>query len=472
MRKYYGLKSAALCFFLLISPFLSLADKTATDTKDNLISVNFRNLDINDALKTISLVSGMNIILDRGLKAQTSVSLKDVSWQTALDNILKTNQLTYRIENNIIRVMSLDTLKKEDETTPLSTKIITLNFAKCADLQQSLSKIISSRGNIQVNTSTNSLIVTDTPDILSKVEEFANKLDVRTPQVMIEALITSIKLDEKNQSGLDFLLSHKFNDEKFFDAGKRTIAQTLSLTDSGIAPYLSLSYGRPIIPSYNLSALLDLLAQDTRVKILANPRVMTMDNQAAQIEILEQVAYKYTSQSTSSTSSTPLTTTQFKDTGIKLYVTPRITKDGYISLSVKTEQSFVGSVSSDGQPSIDSRNVNTNFILKDNETVVIGGLKSKNITTTIDKTPILGDIPLIGKAFRREQKDAVNEELVIFITPKMVGESNLSTPQDKKRLDKATNELTNKGLARKVYDPRQAVIERALDELSLLSYKK
>jgi type IV pilus assembly protein PilQ len=429
--------------------------------KDGLITLDLKDQDIQDALKIISQASGMNIIIDENVKANTNISLKDVTWQTALDNILKTNGLTYKTQNNIIRVTAIDTVKNEDETLPLSTKIITLNFAKCADLQLSLTKILSSRGNIQTNTATNSLIVTDTPETLSRIEELANKLDIRTPQVMVEALITSVKLDNKNQFGLNFLMSHKLNDEKGLN---RTVAQTLSLGDVPLPTNLAINYGKTILPAYNFTALLDFMAQDSRVKILANPKVLTMDNQAAQLEILEQVPYT----SVTSESGTTLTTTQYKDTGIKLNVTPHITKDRFISLSVKAEQSFVASYSLDGQPSIDSRKVETNFILRNNETVVIGGLKKKDSTTTIDKTPILGDIPFIGKIFQREIKNAVNEELIIFITPKIMGDDSLSTEESVK-LTEIKTDLD--GLLGKNKKPalRQALIEKALEDYSKIT---
>ncbi|MDP2941207.1 MAG: secretin N-terminal domain-containing protein [Candidatus Omnitrophota bacterium] len=396
-----------------------------------LISLEVKELDLKDALKIIAQASGMNIILDKDVKSTVTIHLKEVTWQTALENILTTNALTYKTDGNIIRVLTLDTLKKEQETLPLETAILTPNFAKSADLQQSMAKIISSRGNLQINVSTNSLIVTDTPDIVAKIKEIVETLDVPTPQVMIEAMIISVKLTDASEYGLNFTLTHK-------ERSERKITQSLLPTSA--YDLMDLYYGKTILPLYNLSAQLRLWAEDKRIKILASPRVLTLDNLTAQIEITEQVAYKQVSQTTES--ATVISSTQFKDSGIKLYVTPHITKDKYISLAVKAEQSFVsGFTGDDKQPAIDTRKVETNFMLRDSEAVVIGGLRKRDNTLTVDKIPILGDLPFIGKIFRQETKNYVDSELLIFISPSIV-ERNALAKNEERHLARSQDELS------------------------------
>jgi len=283
-------------------------------TENNLITLDVKELDLKDVLKIISQASGLNIVIDNDVKAKVSITLTDVPWQTALDNVLKINELTYKKQGNIIRILTQSTLKKEEDTMPVSTKIITLNFAKAADLQASLNKILSSRGNIQINVNTNSLIVTDTPDILAKIEELSNSLDIRTPQVIIEALLVSVKLTDTEKLGLDYTITNKKTPE-------RKVSQTLKASSPTI---MDLYYGKTILPLWDISAQMNLFAEDKRVKILANPRILTLDNLDAQIEITEQVPYTSLTQSTDGTSA--ISTTQFKDIGIKLYVTPHILK--------------------------------------------------------------------------------------------------------------------------------------------------
>lgn len=433
------------------------------ETAKNLLTLDLKDVDLKDALKIISQASGRNIVMDNDVKAAVTITLKDVDWQTALDNMLKTNQLTYRFDEDIIRVMTLETVKQEIETLPLGTKVITLNFAKAQDLQQSLGKMISTRGNIQTNVNTNALIVTDSPEILAKIDDLANNLDVRTPQVVIEALIMSVKLTDTGRFGLDFTASHKENAQRGLN---RTITQALKASST----IMDITYGKTILPDFNLTAQLNFFAEDKRVKILANPRVLTLDNLPAHIEIIEQVPYTSVTQSTESSSA--ISTTAFKDVGIKLDVTPHITKDKFVSLSVKAEQSFVAAfVGTDNQPSIDSRKVDTNFMLKNGESVVIGGLRKKDNTTTVTKVPILGDIPFLGRVFKKEVKEVVNTELLIFITPHIM-EDSLITVREEDKLDKSLDELNEKLSLKERMALKERAISEALNKLAFSSLKK
>jgi len=169
--------SGAIFLFLLFYFPLNIP---AQEQLASLVTLDLKEVDLKDALKIISQASNLNVVLDKDVKAKVNIALKDVPWDVALDNILKTNELTYRIQENIIRVMTLATVQKEEDTIPLTTEIITPNFAKAEELQASLSKMLSSRGSMQVNIPTNSLIINDTPEVLAKVEDLAKKLDIRT----------------------------------------------------------------------------------------------------------------------------------------------------------------------------------------------------------------------------------------------------------------------------------------------------
>lgn len=441
-----------IIFFLLPSSTLLFSQEkseTESQNKQNLLTLNLREVPIEDALKIISEASGFNIVLDKDVKAVVNVNLKEVPWSVALENILKSNELTFKTQGNIIRVMTLASIKKEEETIPLVTKILTLNFAKIEDLKTSLTKMLSQRGSIEINIPTNSLIINDVPDVVAKIEGVATSLDIRTPQVIIEALIVSVKLSETDKMGIDWTATHKERPE-------REIAQSLLAPDSVFDIY----YGKTILPKWNFDAQIALYAQDKRVEILANPRVLTLDNLPAQIEIMEQVPYTYTS---SSTQGGTVTSTQFKDIGIKLNVTPHITsKDNFIYLSVKAEQSFVAAYIGDtNEPSIDSRKAETNLMLKDSDTVVIGGLRKKDNTVTTDKVPLLGDIPLIGKLFRKEIKEIVDTELLIFITPHIV--KDLMTMEEASKLEKSRNQLFSKEIIEDTWKSRSSAITEALD---------
>jgi len=410
----------------------------APSVAGELISINLKDVDIQDALKVITEASGYNIVLDKDVQAKVTIILKGVSWQTALESILKTNNLTYKIQDNIIRVMTPTTIQKEEELLPLQTKITTLNFAKADTLQASLAKMLSSRGSMQVNIPTNSIIITDSPDALAKIEEIANKLDVRTPQVMIEALIMSIALTEDDQFGIDWGAIYKKLSDRYIDWNMGNITQMVTA-----------GYGKTIFPQWFFNATMAYYAQDRRVNILASPRILTLDNLAAKIEIMEQVPYTYTSESTQGGT---VSSTQFKDIGLILEVTPHITKDRFISIVVRSEQSYVAAfVGSTNEPQIDSRRANTNFMLRDGETIVIGGLRRKDNTTTVNKVPIISDLPIVGSLFKREVKRTTDTELVIFISPHII-ETNLMSAAEEERFQNASHALDRNEVISKEID--------------------
>jgi type II secretory pathway component GspD/PulD (secretin) len=192
----------------------------------------------------------------------------------------------------------------------------------------------------------------------------------------------------------------------------------------------SIIFNKTLFEKFDISSLIELWKEDKRVNILANPRVMTLDNLTATIELVEQIPY--TMQSDTSQGE-PVTSTQFKEAGIKLYVTPHITtKENYISMNIKVEQSFRSGWTADNQPIIDSRKAETNLMVKDGETIVIGGLRKKEDSVTIDKIPVLGDIPFVGALFRKTVKDITDVDLLIFVTPRVVTKPQLSQKEKEK----------------------------------------
>jgi type II secretory pathway component GspD/PulD (secretin) len=193
-----------------------------------------------------------------------------------------------------------------------------------------------------------------------------------------------------------------------------------------------ISYGKTLLPKADFLALMDFWCQNKKAEVLANPKVLTSDGHTAKIELIEEIPY--TSSSIASTAGTTITTTlSFREAGIKLDVTPHISVGGVVALSIKTEQSFQTSTVA-GQPVIDSRKAETDLLVKDGETIVIGGLKKRNTTTTVDSFPFLGKIPFLGVLFRKSVKSITDSELLIFVSPYIVTEAKL-TPAEKKSLE-------------------------------------
>ncbi|MFH2145863.1 MAG: secretin N-terminal domain-containing protein [Candidatus Omnitrophota bacterium] len=386
-----------------------------------LVSLNFKDTDIREIINIIAYKGGINIVAGDDVKVKVNVKLKNVHWEKALDVILKTYNFTYKRDGNLIRVMSLQRALEEEGKIPLVTKIIPLNFADVGKLKDSLAKVLSKRGNISIDTRTNALIVTDIPEAVDDVAAAAKELDTRTPQVLIEAMMIDIKVTDDDSWGS--LLN--------VTSGTNTYTHDLSAS----AINAQFSFGQM---TDNLNGIVDFLIKKNKAKILANPKVLTLDNQEAKIEITEEIPYLETVDSGSGTT----TNVKFKEAGIKLFVTPHITSGQYISMNVKPEQSFK-SGEEQGQPLIDGRKAETNLLVKDGETIVIGGLRQRKDNYTFEKVPFLGDIPLIGLLFKKKTRTEVETELVLFVTPHIIRESVLSERdialfselEKKKRLD-------------------------------------
>ena len=428
MRRYL---KKILLFFLIINGFLFfystdkletqeipepsiVSDIEQTEPIGVLLSLDFEDTDIKDVIRVLAHKGGVNIILGQDVEATVTIQLKDVTWERALDVILKNYNLTYKKEEGLIRVITLEQLRLEEEKIPMVTEVFTLDFADVTSIKSSLESMLSSRGSIQINTRMNSLIITDIPDRVKLIKQISQDLDLRTPQVMIEALMADVKLTDQDSFGIDWTLTaNKLEKEYIYTQGLQLAGST-----SG-----SIIFNKTLFEKFDLDSLVEFWKENKRVNILANPRVMTLDNLTATIELTEQIPFTSTQQ----TEQGSYSSTSFKEAGIKLYVTPHITtKKNYISMNIKVQQSFRSGWTDDNQPIIDSRSAETNLMVKDSETIVIGGLRKKEDTLTVDKIPILGDIPLLGAFFRKSVKDVTDIDLIIFVTPTIITEPRFS----------------------------------------------
>jgi type IV pilus assembly protein PilQ len=394
-----------------------LEDLSSSEHDAGLLSLDFEDTDIRDVVRVLAEISGLNMIVGPDIDVRVDVQLKDVTWQQALDVILKTYNLTYKQEENLIRIMTLDQMRVEEEKVPLETRIVYLNFAKAEEIQPSLEKMLSPRGSIQTYIRTNSLIITDLPENTIKIEKVANQLDTRTPQVMIEALMADVTLTNEERLGIDWDIKHP---DDFYET---TMSQSLQFSEEYSAV---IQFGKTLFRKNELDMLIEMWKKDERVDVLANPKIMTLDNLQATIALTEEEPYTQTTTTDQGT----VTSTAFKETGIKLFVTPHITtKDNWISMNVQVEQSFKsGTVG--GEPVVDSRTAETNLMVRDGETIVIGGLRRRQDQVTLDKVPILGDIPILGAVFRRTLVDKKNIDLLIFITTTIITEPILNAREE------------------------------------------
>ncbi len=394
-------------------------EKNAADPRQEMISINFENVDIRDVIRILANKAQVNMIVGPDIQANVNMQLNNVSWERALTVILSTYGLTYKEEEGLVRIMTLEQLQAEEEKIPLETQIITLNFARAGEIKSNFENMLSPRGRIDINSRTNSLIIVDIPDNIKKIRDIAQQLDTRTPQVSIEALIADVKMDHDDHFGIDW--------EIFWpDKTGRSDPQRQIKQQFGTRNEFFFDFGTTMLTDKDLHATIYAWQQKNRANVLAHPKILTLDNLTATISLTEEIPYQQTTTNDQGT----VSGTAFKSSGIDLSVTPHITtKDNFIYLDLNVTQSFRSGTTTDGQPIIDSRSAQTNLLVENGDTAVIGGLRKKNDTFTIDKVPLLGDVPFFGALFRKRQEDISDIDLMIFVTPNVVEKSILTAKE-------------------------------------------
>ena len=404
--------------------------KIFKDEKTNKLYLEFREADIKEVARIFSKLSGVSILVSEDVKARVTLNIENLTWREAFELILKTYNL-YSIEKNgVIIIVTYKKIQEEQDQSPLTTKILTLNFVDLNEAKIYLKSLMTKRGTLEGDKRTNSLIITDTPEVIEKAEKILKELDKKTPQVLVEVWM----IDKKLTSEFEFGIEWSYYDKASLDTTgtpTKMWSQSLGVTKET----LNIIYGKSVFQHFWLSGILQAYKEDGNSKILANPRVLTLDNIPAEINITEQVPYT----DVQKTQDGSMTSTQFKDVGIKLIVKPHITPDGHVVMDISTEQSFVNRFITDSsgsqQPEIATRKSQNTMLVKDQETIVIGGLRKRERKTTNKKIPILGDIPFLGNLFRNTQNTDEIRELIIFVTPIIIKDTKDIVKEDKEILN-------------------------------------
>ena len=444
MRKLHVFLLFTMCVGLVFSP-ISYAGNQLEGEK---ITLDLKDADIRNIIRMLSHKGNVNIVAGEEVKGTVSLLLKDVGWEQALQTILDVSGYAYERDGNLIKVMTAEKMQKIKEEqlaikeamkkeAELVTRIFSLNFSDVEKLKISVAKMLSSRGTIESDTRTNTLIVTDIQENIDQIARIAQSLDIRTPQVLIEAAIVDVKITRQTKYGIDWDLE-KANI-------KLGTAKTEGMFGQSLTTGLQHAITNYNVGQWNIGATLQWLRYNADVEILARPRLLVLDTQEAMIEITESIPY---TKITTNPDGTEMTTTDFKEVGTYLTVKPHITSDGFVSMLVKPKHSFsVGEYSS--EPIIDARSLETNLLTKDGRMVVVGGLRRNYNTVTVYKVPILGDIPLLGYLFKKNTTEKTKMELIVLITPTIVTEKTELTEEEKagvKQMDatwKKTNPVQN-----------------------------
>lgn len=406
---------------------------TSTDvdiSDDGLVSLDFRDADIRNVLKILAFKSGVNIVASPQVTGLVTIQLSNVPWEEALDVILETYGFASDKRGSIIVVTTIEDLKKrrEDavilsEQEPVETQTYVLNFAEAQNVVPALDRMKSDRGAVDYDDRTNTVIVTDIQSKQKLIQQVIKRLDKTTDQVLIEAKIVETQFTDQENLGIDWVtqvtLSGSARPVTWPFHGNDSKSQYLPDDFPG-ADEDEFSYGT--LSFSQTSAVFELLKTKTDTDILSNPRIVTLDNQPAKIVVGEQYPlpqYTYNEEQ----DALQISGWEYLDVGIIFNVTPHVNDAGFVTLDVSPEITEISSfvtVENTSVPRITTETTSTSVMIEDGATLVIGGLVKSKVTDTKKRTPIFGDIPVIGYAFRKSEVTTTKTDILIFITPHIV----------------------------------------------------
>jgi len=395
------------------------------------ISVEFRKTAIEDVLRIMADQADVDIVKSPKVTGEVTVTLTDVPLEEALNNILTVHGFAYVLSQNMIRVVTSEEMAEKPEI--LQTKTFEIVYADVAEVVKALEKFKSAKGSVSYIQGTSHVIVTDTETKIRDITAFIEKVDQMTPQILVEARIYDISSTERFDRGIQWQVGRNTT----FPGGITSIGTnpsgdrrpfTTGVFEGGVTKSKNavgaLRWGW-ITGGLDVDALLRLQHEDINAKLLANPRILVLDNEQASIKIISEIPYQELTESAMGGS---VGTTAFREVGVELLVTPHVAvQDEMIRLhlqpkfSIRKEDVDVAGIGvTYKQPVVDKREADTKLLVKNGQTVVLGGLRKKEVTQQTNKVPVLGDIPGVGKLFRFKGEDTVISELVVFITPWIV----------------------------------------------------
>jgi len=428
------------------------------------IDLDFKDADIHNILRLLSEVGGVNVVTADNVGGTVTIRMRDVPWDQALDVVLQAKGLGMVRQGNLIRVAPLAQLeqereaaiarqKQQEQLAPLETRLIPVSYADAQNLQPRVRELLSERGTVSVDDRTNMLIVRDIVGQLDNVEDLVRNLDTQTPQVLIESRIVEASSTYSRDIGIQWGGSAVMSSATGNPTGLRFpsdlgIAGGVPVDNaptSGLSPFnpnvtnpnfavnlpavtgngsggaLGLTMGS-LSGAVNLNVRLSAAEAAGSVRIISSPRVLTLDNEEASISQGTLIPFSQVSAQGVNTA--------FQEAKLELNVTPHVTADGSVAMDVKitrNEPDF-GRVGANGDPTILEREALTQLLVDDGDTAVIGGIYTRNTGRNVDQVPFFGDIPVLGVFFKRRRFREDRNELLIFLTPRIVNRA-LALPE-------------------------------------------
>ncbi len=398
------------------------------------ISLEVTEMDIREVIKMVTEETGMNLVLDEQIKGNVTLKLRQVPWDQALVILLKLKQLGYSRNGNVLRIATLVELKREEDEVlkaivvkpeppeELKVRIIQVNYAKIEDMVKNITPFLTPRGKIIADARTSSIVLTDTQEGVDKAIKLSQSLDIPPYQVLIEGKIVEARERFMKTLGVNWSASGKAMNI----SGKGANAVNMTPSMSGVptqlgggALNLNLSIGTLDIFG-DLSATLALNELQENVKVISSPRIVTMHNEAADINQTTQIPLI----SSNNQNGVITSSVSFKPLQLSLKVTPQVTADGGVIMSVDVNRDYAGPIIDlqTQAASINSRSAKTKVLVKNGQTAVIGGIYQSDATDSEVGIPWLRQIPVVGALFKTNASTKDKIELLIFLTPQILGQ--------------------------------------------------
>jgi type IV pilus secretin PilQ/predicted competence protein len=392
----------------------------AADADDPLVTLDAEDAYLPSVLKILAEKGNLNIITGPGVTGgRISIHMKDVPIEQAVNLVVRAAGLAYERIGRSILVADLRTLKEE---TGLSSYVVDLQYADAADVQAAL---VNLSAKISVDTGGNRLIVVTSPRVIAEIQEIVAVMDVPAKQVMLEARIVEVSTNDLKELGIDWDL---LNRQTFIVVQGAPAPAPVGQFPSEL-PFVSgnalrNSINQTTVQAKAFEAAIDLLIREGSARVLAQPKIATLNGRTATMLIGQRIPYTISSTVFAGGGAAPTQRIEKEEVGIKLDITPLINADGYITTTIKPEVSTVtGFTGENGDlPIVATRQASTTVRLKDGNSVIIGGLLSEDKTTVVTKLPILGSIPLIGLLFQHQSIQTRKTDLVIEVTPRILPE--------------------------------------------------
>ncbi len=409
------------------------------------LSLNFQDIEVRAVLQLLADFTELNIVVSDTVTGRLTLRLKNVPWDQALDIILKSKGLGVRKNGNVLLVapneeiatrekLELEALQQVEELAPLKTEFVQINYAKAAEIAEMLkskeSSLLSTRGNVSVDPRTNTLLIHDTAEKLSEIRDLVVKLDIPVRQVLIESRIVIASNDFGKELGVRFgvhqndLYSPGSTGGTLITSSSNSVSQfsknevlaspdrfNVNLPVANAAGSIALALAK--LPFGTLLELeLSAMQAEGRGEVVSSPRVITSNQKEALIEQGVEIPYR-------EASSSGAATITFRKAVLSLKVTPQITPDDHIIMDLQVNKDSIGEIF-EGVPSIDTREVKTQVLVNNGETVVLGGIYEQSNTHQVNRIPFFSELPLIGGLFKKTLVQDQKNELLVFVTPKIV----------------------------------------------------